>query len=220
MSELVPQNTLGTETTALAAQANAVVVTNDAQKQDAANFLKAIKEKAKAVTDFFAAPKKKADELHKAICEQEKTILQPLKDAETIIKRTVGEYDNQQRMERNRLEQEARRRQQEEADRLLAEAAAAEQSGDTIGAETLLASAEIVADMKPTVTAPAKTSGISTRYKWVAEVVADAAVPTHINGLCIRPIDIAALNKLAQASNGTLDVPGVKFKQEPIITVR
>jgi hypothetical protein len=209
------------ETALVVQQARAFIVDSTESFQAAGAFLKTVKDGMKKVTDFFADSKAKAAAAHKAICESEKKMLDPLKAAETTLKSTMGAYDMKVREEKMRAEAEARRKQQEEAERLMREAIAAEEAGDAIGAEVAMQTAEIVNDMKPVATVQApKASGISTRMKWVAEVTDERVVPPYINGVCVRPIDTAALVKMAQLSNGTIEVPGIKFRQEAVIAVR
>lgn len=212
---------LSQETALVVQQANAFVVESNEQFGAAGAFLTEIKTAAKKVTEFFKDSKDKAKAAHQAICDAEKTLLDPLKLAEVTVKGTMGAYQTRIRIEQERAEAEARRRQQEEAERLAREAVAAEESGDAVGAEIAMHAAAMVEDMKPVATVQApKAAGISTRMKWVADIVNPQAVPAYVNGIEVRPIDTMALAKLAQLSSGTLEVPGVKFRQEAVIAAR
>jgi hypothetical protein len=133
----------------------------------------------------------------------------------------MAAYDLQVRMEREQAEIAARKRQQEEADRFAQQAAEADASGDVYGAEMAMAAAAMVEDMTPAaqVEQP-KAEGISTRYKWVAVVLNSEAVPISVNGIVIRPVDEKKLAELAKMTNGTAEVPGVRFRKEPIIVSR
>jgi ATPase subunit of ABC transporter with duplicated ATPase domains len=220
LSEYTEQ-TLSTETALVVQQAQSFAVTTNEQYEAAGAFLTTIKSKAKAVVDFFADSKAKALAAHRAICESEKKLLDPLKDAESVLKRAMGAYQTRVQEEQRKAAEEARRRQQEEAERLAREAVAAEEKGDAIGAEIAMHAAAMIEDMKPAVVMETpKAAGVSTRMKWVADVTDPQAVPAYVNGIEVRPIDTGALVKLAQLSNGTLSVPGVKFRQEAMITAR
>ena len=221
MSEYTEQ-TLSTETELVVQQAQSFAVTTNEQFEAAGAFLTTVKSKAKAVVDFFADSKAKALASHRAICDSEKKLLDPLKAAEVALKGAMGAYQTRVQEEQRRAAEEARRRQQEEADRLASEAVAAEEKGDELGAEIAMHAAAMVEDMRPVqlATMAPKASGISTRMKWVVDVIDAQAVPTYVNGIEVRTIDTSALAKLAQLSNGTLSVPGVKFRQEAVIAAR
>ena len=149
-------------------------------------------------------------------------MLQPISDAEQIIKRSMGAYQQKVDAERRAAEAEARRLAQEERDRLLAEAVAAEDSGDNLAAQTNLIMAEIVEDMKtPALIAqPLKAQGVSTRMVWKARLTDPAAVPCYANGVEIRPVDLGALNTVARLTKGTAIIPGVEFCQDAQISAR
>lgn len=215
------QQALTTETTAVVARARAFAVATNDEYQEAGAFLTDIKRAVKKVTEFFADSKAKAAAAHKAVCDNEKALLDPLKLAEGALKGTMAAYNMKVEQERIEAEVEAWRRQQEEADRLAQQAVDAEEKGDVFGAQMAMAQASMVEDMKPvqTVQAP-KAAGVSMRYKWVADVLDEKAVPAYANGICIRIIDTAALANLARMSNGQIEIPGIRFRQEPIISAR
>lgn len=149
-------------------------------------------------------------------------MLAPLDEAERIVKATMLTYTRKVEEERRKAEAEARRRKQEEAERLLREAAEAEQAGDAVGAETVLTMAQMVEEMAaPVASAPAPVAaGISTRKVWKARVTDPAKVPVEVAGMIIRPIDEGLLNKLAVSSKGTMAIPGVEMYQEESISAR
>lgn len=60
-----------------------------------------------------------------------------------------------------------------------------------------------------------KVAGISTRVKWHAEVTDFAKLPDDY-----KLPDMQKLNKLAQASEGALNIPGVAFKSSKVISAR
>lgn len=221
--ELQPeQSALTTETTAVVERARSIVIESNEQYEAAGKFLTNIKQASKRVTEFFADAKKKSRAAWQAIIDSEKTLLDPLTEAESTLKRTMGAYSLKVQKEQRKSETGARRRQQEEANRLVQQAVDAEQAGDALGAQMAMAQAAMVEDMKPVaaVTQQPKAVGVSTRMKWTAEIVDEKAVPPYVNGICIRPIDTAQAVKLATLANGTIDIPGIRFSREPVIVAR
>lgn len=202
--------------------ARAIKIADNADYGKAGEFLVEIKRRGKQVESYWKPLKEQANAAWKGIVEKEKTMLSPLNEAETTIKREMARYSAEVEAERRKAEAEARRRQQEERDRLLAEALAAEKAGKAVEAETNMAMAEMVEDMPaPAVMAEApKAAGISMRKTWKARVTENTDVPVFANGVEIRPIDMAALNNIARLTKGTASIPGVEFFEEASLSAR
>lgn len=180
----------------------------------------------KSIVDDFAEPKKKAFEAHRAVVAQETRYLQPLQEAEQILKRSIGDFAAEQerlrRAEEERLKQEAIKREQEER---LAAAVDAEQSGAT--AEEVEAVLEVPAFTAAAVIAQptySKAQGVSTREVWSAQVVnvrmlcravADGVIAENV----ITP-NMTALNGLARSLKSGFQVPGVKAVRTNTVAVR
>ncbi len=188
----------------------------------AAELLRQIKNQSKAVKDYWGPIKTKAKAAHQEVVDREKTMLNPLMQAEAIVKKNMSAYQMKIEEERRRAEEEARKRQQEERDRLLTEAIKAEEKGDDAEASANVAMAELVEDMAPAVMAApaAKAAGISTRKSWKAKVTDAAKVPVVANGIEIRPINMAALNNIARLTKGTAEIAGVEFFEDTTISAR
>ena len=203
-------------------QAEELTVKTDEDYASAGKVLVEIKTRIKQVQDYWSPLKKNASEAHKALCNREKEMLQPLKDAETVIKKTMLAYTTEVERKRRAEEEEIRRRQQEEAERLLADAVQAQESGDEMSAQMNLAMAQMVNEMTPMdVSSPApKASGTSIKNVWKARVTNPTAVPAYINGMEIRQIDMAALNRIAKMSNGKMTISGVEFYEDSVMAVR
>jgi hypothetical protein len=45
-------------------------------------------------------------------------------------------------------------------------------------------------------------------------------VPVEVAGVVIRPVDLAAVNKMAQASKGKIQIPGIEIYEEQSVAVR
>ena len=160
--------------------------------------------------------KKAAHEAHKQICDREKLMLEPLKKAEKIVKKTMGDYAMRKEQERIAAEEAARKLAQEEADRKLQAAISAEEEGDEIAAEMAMLDAEIadraarsvvIEDESP------KAKGVSYQKDWQIVAISPGNVPVEVNGVVIRPVDEAAVLKLIRASKGTIKIPGVAYEE-------
>jgi hypothetical protein len=133
------------------------------------------------------------------------------------------EYQQEQRRKAEQAEREAAEARKKAADALLAQAMEAEESGDALTAQIMAeaaASAESGKGSAVAVAAVPKAQGVQTRKNWKAKIVDDAAVPVSFAGMCLRPVDVTALNRLAVTSKGTMQVPGVVFYQEESIALR
>lgn len=210
------EQALTREVTDIEFQAESMVVTTDEEYQQAAEFGKTIKQKAAVVTEFFKPMKDSAYQAHKAICDREKTMLAPLKNAETIVKKTMGVYVTEQERKRREQEEALRRAAEAERERLLKEAAEKEKAGDADGTEELLAEA-VVMDEATTFSAPTrsapKVAGVSTAKDWEIVEINERAVPVSVAGAVIRPVDKAAVMRLIRATKGQVQIPGIVYKE-------
>jgi len=203
--------------------AKSIVIANHEEYEGAADFLTEIKRRAKAVKDYWAEPKSRAKAAHQSVVDKEKAMLDPLSESETIVKRAMVTYQNAVEVARRKAEAEARERQRLEAERLMKEAVAAEEKGDDAKASIAMAMAEMVEDMKapmPNAVETPKASGISTRKVWKARIINPGLVPIMANGIEIRPINSSAIDQLARMSRGTIEIPGVEFYEDVILSAR
>lgn len=207
---------LTTEVTYIEFQAEAMLVTNDDEYTQAAEFGKIIKQKAAVVTEFFKPMKDSAYQAHKAICDREKAMLAPLKNAEATVKKTMGAYVQEQERKKREQEEALRRAAEAERERLLKEAAEKEKAGDTDGMEESLAEA-VVMDEAMTFSAPTratpKVSGVSTGKDWEIVKIDDSVVPISFAGMLIRPVDDKAVLRMIRASKGQIQIPGIVYKE-------
>ena len=123
------QEQIKTEVLTVTETAKQLQVTNGAQYQGAADYLKAVKVAQKKVADHFGPMKTAAHNAWKTITAQEAATLAPLTEAEGVLKRNMLAYQQAQeairQAEQRRLQAEADARAKAERDR--AEAAAAKQ---------------------------------------------------------------------------------------------
>lgn len=219
---VIDESVLKTEAISLEVRADALSVTNDEEYQDAAEFLKALKEQAGKVKDFFKPLKDAAHKAHKEVCDREKQMLDPLTKAEAVIKKAVGGYLAEQERKRREAEERARKAAKAEADRRLAEAIFLESQGKFEEAEEAAIEAEIIDSVTVAVpVAPTKkVKGVSSSKDWEIVSIDEATVPVDVAGIVIRPVDRGAIMRLVRASKGTIKIPGVTYKEVMKMSVR
>ena len=201
-------------------QAEAVQIATNADFENATTILKSIKSSKQKFIDFFAPAKAATNAAHKAVVANEKACITPCDKAESIIKCKMLTYSQKVEAERRAAEEQARKAAREESDRLLAEAAKAEKSGDTMQATVNMAMAEQMESVKPAVQVAApKVSGVSQKKVWKVRVDDEKAVPAYVNGICIRPVDERAIMQLHRL-NPNVKIDGVSFYQENTLAVR
>lgn len=204
------------------AEAHSIIITDNDQYGLASQLLVEHKKRIKAVKDYWDKPKSMAKQAHQEICDKEKSMLAPFTQAESIIKASMANYQRKVDEDRRVAEAEVRKQQREEAERLMAEAIKAEDSGNTTRANAVMAMATTLDEMPVVseVEAP-KAAGISTRKTWKARVRCDSSVPIYsAEGVMLRPVDIAVLNNIARMTKGQETIPGVEFYEDVTISAR
>ena len=100
---------------------------------------------------------------------------------------------------------------------------AAEATGDALGAEMAMMEAEVMDDAAAVATvhlAAPKTKGISSRKGWEITGIDPDKVPVTLNGVVIRPVDEKAVMALIKASKGTIQIPGITYRETAIISTK
>jgi hypothetical protein len=209
------------ETSLVISKATTLTINNNKDYEFAGSMLVELKTYMKKVQDFWKDAKEAAHKAWKNICEKEFAMLEPLKIAEGEIKSKMAQYQREQEAKERAIREELERKQREEAERLLKEAQEKEAAGDKLGADLLLARAELLDQTAPVAAFQKATAkGVSSRKVWKARVVDETQVPTEFAGIVIRPVDVKALNELAKATKGKAKIPGVEFYEETIMSVR
>jgi hypothetical protein len=195
---------------------------NTAQDYDgAAEFTKQVKSLSKRIKNYWEPLKKSARASWQSLVDREKELLTPLEKAETEVKTKMAAYQRKVQEEERAARLLAEKLKKEEAERLLAEAEKAADEGREMESEILLAQAEIIETTQPTVQVQAPTArGVSTRTLYRARIVDEKQVPIEVAGVVIRPVDLAAVNKMAQASKGKIQIPGIEIYEEQSVAVR
>lgn len=226
-TELVTQTeqelTLNKSVTEIELQAEAITIDTEQEYQDAADFGRMLKQKSYDVKEFWKPMKDAAHKVHTEICNREKAMLQPLVNAEKILKQTMGAYVAEQERKRREAEEAARRAAREEADRRLQEAIALEDKGDKKAAAAVIEEAEIMDEAAANVTVAAekpKASGVSTKKDWKITAIDESKVPTTVAGVVIRPVDTAAVMRLIRATKGQIQIEGITFEEKVTMSFR
>lgn len=217
------EKTLSKQVTEIEFQASAITIESEDDYQNAAGFGRMLKQRTSDVKEFWKPMKDAAHKAHAEICSKEKAMLQPLTNAEKILKNTMGAYVAEQDRKRREAEEAARRAAQEEVNRKMQEAIDLDAAGDAAGAEMAMMEAEVMDDMSENVAvagAKPKADGASASKDWEIVDIDTALVPTSVAGVEIRPVDKAAVMRLIRASKGSIKIEGVTYKEVVKIALR
>lgn len=217
------EKSLSKQVTEIEFQAGAITIDSEEDYQNAATFGRLLKQRTAEVKEFWKPMKDAAHKAHAEICSKEKAMLQPLSNAEKILKRTMGTYVAEQERKRREAEEAARRAAQAEVDRKIQEAVDLDAAGDADGAELAMMEAEVMDDMSGSVSVAGtkpKAQGVSTSKDWEITGIDASEVPMNFAGVEIRPVDTAAVMRLIRASKGSIQIPGVTYKEVAKIAFR
>lgn len=217
------EKTLSKQVTEIEFQASAITIASEEDYQNAAGFGRMLKQRTSDVKEFWKPMKDAAHKAHAEICSKEKAMLQPLTNAEKILKNTMGAYVAEQDRKRREAEEAARRAAQEEVDRKMQEAIDLDAAGDAAGAEMAMMEAEVMDDMSESVAvagAKPKADGASASKDWEIVDIDTNLVPTSVAGVEIRPVDKAAVMRLIRASKGSIKIEGITYKEVVKIALR
>ena len=200
-------------------EARALVVTDNESMARAHTMLADIRALRKEIQDTFRPLAEKAHQAHKAIVQKQKEAEAPLIKAENYLKPAILAYmDSQDRLRREkeaRLREEARAAEEE---RRLAEAVLAEQEGSHEEAEMILNGNQ---GFVPAPVLPRDTPKVDMRLlrrTWKVRVVnLRALVEAAAQNEFLLPYLMAnepALNQMARAQKGMMNIPGVEVIYE------
>ena len=202
---------------------NAVVIKNQAGYEGAAELVKEVKRVQKQVTDYWEPLRVNAKAAYDAVLARKKEMLTPLDRAEKVLKKKMGDYTLEVERKRREAEEALRRAAEAEISKKLDEAAEAEASGDVDGAEYAMAEAEVLEGVSiggDGGKAGPKAAGVSQSKSWEITEIDPDKVPVSIMGAVIRPVDEKAVMRIIKASKGTIQIPGIKYKETVNISVR
>jgi len=202
-----------------------LVVSSHEDAERANEFLRGVKALAKDIKERFEPAVVAANKAHKELTALRGSLLSPLEDAESHVKRLIGDWTLAER----RKADEARRKAEEEARRLaeeeqMARAAALERQGRTMEAQAEIDAPVIV---EPAIIAPPdmpKIAWTAVGEKWSARVDNLLALVRHVAAnpsmIGLLKADQQALDALARASKRDFSLPGVSAVCEAKVSVR
>lgn len=173
-------------------------IIDQATYTQAADVLKAIKLLTKSVGDVFDPIVEKAHAAHKEATTQRKKFLDPLAEAERIVKRSMGDWIAEQ-------ERQARAAQME-AERIAREKQAAEAA--ELAALGLGDEAKAVADAPMVAPEPAPAvdrGGVTYRENWTFEISDWKAIPAEYFTL-----DESKVSGIVRTMKGATNIPGIR----------
>jgi len=211
------------EVSSVEKQAAAIVILTDEDLIKAKQFVAGIKSVTKRVEEFWKPILDSTYRAYKTVVDRKKSMIEPLSNAEKTAKKEIARYVQEQERKRREEAERLRRLAQEEMERKLNEAAQAESEGDAAGAEYAMAEAEAYESASlasiPTA-APAKVDGMSRRKTWKIKEIDLSKLPCEFAGVILRPADESAIANLIKASKGQIQIPGVKYEEDYIISVK
>jgi hypothetical protein len=215
-----PEEDLRSPALSLADEAKAIRVTAGTYQMAASKLLD-LAAMRKKIEEHHAPLKQKAHEAHKAICNAEKSLLDPIVEAERILKNGIGAYDLEQR----RIAEEAERKTRIEQERLAAEQLEAsiehaEASGASDEEVAAIINTPLVIPRAPAAAAVQRVAGVSTATVWKADVVdlgrlvAYLATPEGHQFLSLVQPNQTAINSLVRSLKNSVKIPGLRVYPE------
>ena len=203
-------------------QAETIIVSDQETFSRAGEFLKGVRLLANEVASTFDPIIDQANKTHKEALAQKKRFMEPLEQAETIVKRAVSVYFAAEEKKRLEVEAEAKKKLAEAAkieDAGIALAEEAIAKGDQEGAMKVIETAAAVSqEIIAQVALPPKKpqyNGISGRKEWKFQVMDKAKLPMEY----LVP-DMAAIGKTVRALGDKARIPGIRVWQETGVSVR
>lgn len=225
-TDLVEVKELEQEISPVVAKANEIVITNPQQYEYAASHLTLVKGAIKKVKEYWGPLCDAAHKSWKGLTGKRGEMLSPLEQAEKILKNKQIAYNQEQQRkaaeEQRRLQAEADARAERERQRLLKEAE--KLKTPELKEERLRQAEEVEAPVVTVQTEVPKVQGQSFRKTWKAEIVdkkafVEAALKDD-NLLAFLEIDMSKMNKLAAATKGQINYPGIKFFEDTSMASR
>lgn len=200
------------ETALILSNANELVIKNQETYVQSADFLKAIKSKAKELEELRKGLTRPLDESKRKIMDLFRLPIEKLDKAEIKIKILMLGYSKEQ--ERIRREQELKLQAEAEKKRVKLEQKAEKAREE--GKETKAVQYETRAE---TITMPVvaprvdKVNGIVEKSIWKARIVDEAKIPRAY----LIP-NMEAIQRVGVATKGSIKIEGIKFYSEEIIS--
>lgn len=206
--------TLKAELSPIVARAEQMLVVDRASHEAGQLFLADLRRAEKSVRVRIDPIIDTAHKAHKQLTALRADVLRPIDGARQLVegKLTAYEREEQRKAAALRLAAEAAARKAAE-ERALLEAIEAEDAGDIVAAEQIIAE-PVVTPIVKIETQTAKVEGISTRTTYSAEVTDLGALVAYVaantSALNLIMPNMPALNSLARAMREQMTIPGVR----------
>jgi hypothetical protein len=202
--------------------AHSLTVTNQTSLDTANSFLKDLKAVGAKIAETFDRLISQAHEHHKSLLAEKKKFMDPLAQAEVIVKRTIAGFlaeedrkRHEAESERAGVEAEARR----QAEAMLKAAEEAEAKGDIVKADALINKAEAELDKTlaaaPVVPEAPNASGLTLREDWKFQVIDKSLLPREY----LIP-DEVKIGRVVRALKSEAKIPGVRVWSEKSVSSR
>ena len=205
----------------LFAKTQQLIINSQEKYETASVILKDVKARAVELDKQLKAITTPLDTAKKAVMDLFRKPLEMLEDAERTIKRSMIEYTEIQeakaREEQARLQKLADEKAERERKKIEANISRAQASGKTEKVESLQEQKEAIETIVvPTVQIETpKVQGVSFKLQYKAVVEDFNLLPNEY-----KLPNQSALNKVANATKGSIKIPGVKFISEKILASR
>lgn len=205
--------------------AEAIVISNEEELQNATDFMKNIKEKQKVVKDFYEPMIKATKESYDKTKAERDKLLKPLKEIETDIRELMNEYNNKV-LQLKRAEEERIKKEKEEQERKMQELQKNIEEGNT---ENIQDKVEEIMNSttlsEKTVEIP-KVQGMATRTTYKVEITDIEKIPTTLNNVPL--VELSKIGKeyllkeykIQKALGKEFKVPGIEIKEEVTTVMR
>lgn len=205
--------------------AEAIVISNEEELQNATDFMKNIKEKQKVVKDFYEPMVKATKESYDKTKAERDKLLKPLKEIETDIRELMNEYNNKV-LQLKRAEEERIKKEKEEQERKMQELQKSIEEGNTENIQ------DKVEEIMNSTTLPEKTveipkvQGMATRTTYKVEITDIEKIPTTLNNVPL--VELSKIGKeyllkeykIQKTLGKEFKVPGIEIKEEVTTVIR
>ena len=208
-------------TNSIVEQINGIVINDQETYENAVSIAKKIKEANNQVKEYWKEPKEAAAKAHKDICAKEKLMLEPLKQAESILKNKLVTYTEEQKRKAAEEERRIREEQERLALEQLQKAEELRKQGNEVEAVMVEQNAISISELDTKVDSGVqKVEGMSYRKDYDIIITDATKVPSYINGIEIRPVDVAQIKKLVKMTNNTIQIDGIEIKETKVASIR
>lgn len=205
-------------------QAQLLGVTDNVTLSTANDFLLSVKAMQKEINETFDPVIKKAHESHKEAINQKKKHEAPLKEAEKIVKGSIGSYVAEQERLRLEVEEEARKereealrefREAEEENKRKAQEAIEDGNFDEASKILTQEKPEFIPPPAPVVSEAPSLEGVAIKKIWKFRVLDIRDVPREY-----LKVDEVKIGKVVRTFKGEMNIPGIEVYTEDSLAAR